>query len=89
MSDPEPDSRADSQFGPCHLRQLLGRAGMGEVYEAEGALKERIVALKLLPQAISQDPEFREPMRQRQHLVEDPQGAVCRLMSVSTPREHA
>ena len=63
MSDPEPDSRADSQFGPCHLRRRPGCGGMGAVCEAEGAGKERIVALKLLPQAISQDPEFRERMR--------------------------
>ncbi len=68
MSDPEPDSRADSQSGPCQLRRLLGRGDMGEVYEAEGTAKERNVALKLLPQAISQDPEFRERMR-RQRFV--------------------
>jgi serine/threonine-protein kinase len=42
MSDPEPDSRADTQFGPCHLRRLLGRDGVDEVYDGEDAAKAPI-----------------------------------------------
>jgi serine/threonine-protein kinase len=36
---------------------------MGEVYEAEDTVKERLVALKLLSPALCQDPVFRERLR--------------------------
>ncbi len=42
MSDPEADSRADTQFGPCPLGRLLDRDGMDEVYEGEDAAKAPI-----------------------------------------------
>lgn len=56
-------SREGSQFGPYLLRRLVGRGGMGDVYEAEDTVHERIVALKLMSESLSSDPVFRTRMQ--------------------------
>jgi serine/threonine-protein kinase len=57
------DSREGSKFGPYLLRRLVGRGGMGDVYEAEDTVRERTVALKLMSQTLSSDPVFRMRMQ--------------------------
>jgi serine/threonine protein kinase, bacterial len=57
------DSREGTQFGQYTLRRLVGRGGMGDVYEAEDTVRERIVALKLMSETLSRDPVFRTRMQ--------------------------
>lgn len=81
MGDGVPTSRAGSQFGPYLLRRLIDRGVMGEAYEAEDTRRDRTVALKLFPEAFSQDPMFRERLQREArsigrldepHIVDDP-----------------
>lgn len=62
MGDQQP-SRAGQTFGPYELESLLGKGGMGEVYRAHDTTRDRIVALKLLPPHLAQDPVFQERFR--------------------------
>ncbi|WP_329412531.1 protein kinase [Nocardia vinacea] len=59
----ETESRAGTRFGPYELRALLGRGGMGEVYEGYDTVKDRVVAVKLLPVALAGDPRFQQRFR--------------------------
>lgn len=67
MTDPQQGSRVGSQVGPYQLRRLLGKGGMGEVYEAYDTVKDRVVALKLLPEGVSHDPVFRKRLQREAH----------------------
>lgn len=67
MTDPQQGSRVGSQIGPYRLQRLLGKGGMGEVYEAHDTVKDRVVALKLLPEGASHDPVFRKRLQREAH----------------------
>jgi len=63
----EPKSREGTMFGHYRLLRLIGKGGMGEVYEAEDTQKDRVVALKLLPESVSHDPVFRARLQREAH----------------------
>jgi serine/threonine-protein kinase len=47
-----------SQLGRYYLKRRIGCGGLGEVYEAEDTVEQRIVALKLVPPVFSHDVVF-------------------------------
>ncbi len=46
-----------SRLGHYDVTALIGEGGMGEVYRARDTKLDRDVALKVLPEAFTQDPD--------------------------------
>jgi YVTN family beta-propeller protein len=57
------------QFGPYELLEIIGVGGMGEVWRARDHRRDRLVALKLLPESLARDEDFLNRFRRESHVA--------------------
>ena len=72
-----------ARLGPYVIERLLGRGGMGEVYEARDTRLNRTVAIKVLPARLADDPHFRERFdREARTICQLDHPHICTLYDV-------
>ena len=54
---------AGVEIGPYHVVEQVGRGGMATVFKAYQPALERYVAIKVLPEFLAEEPDFRERFR--------------------------
>ena len=54
------DPNLNRQLGPYRLQRVVGRGGMGTVYEARDEATEQLAAIKILSPALAADESFRD-----------------------------
>src|SRR6266496_778829 len=57
---PQMSLASGTKLGPYEVQSPLGAGGMGEVYRAVDTRLDRIVAIKILPEHLSQSPEAKQ-----------------------------
>src|SRR6476659_9499515 len=78
---------AGARLGAYEILSLLGAGGMGQVYKARDTRLDRTVAIKILPDALAADPQFRERFdREARTISQLDHPHICALYDVG---EHA
>ena len=74
---------AGARLGPYEIVSAIGAGGMGEVYKARDTRLDRIVAIKILPEALAADPQFRERFdREARAISQLTHAHICTLYDV-------
>jgi serine/threonine protein kinase len=74
---------AGARLGPYEILSALGAGGMGEVYKARDTRLDRTVAIKILPEALAADPQFRDRFdREARILSQFTHPNICTLYDV-------
>ena len=70
-------------LGPYEILSLIGAGGMGEVYKASDTRLNRTVAIKVLPEHFSDDPEMKQRFeREAQTIAALNHPNICTLYDV-------
>jgi eukaryotic-like serine/threonine-protein kinase len=69
LDDMVPRNLEGEHLGPYHLESRIGAGGMGEVYRGRDTRLNRIVAIKVLPLRVANDPNARERFEREARVV--------------------
>ena len=70
-------------LGPYEILSALGAGGMGEVYKARDTRLDRTVAIKILPESLAADPQFRDRFdREARTISQLDHAHICALYDV-------
>ena len=82
MADLPGQSMTDQVFGSYHVRERVGKGGMGEVYRAHDRALDRMVAIKFLLRSLASDEDFVRRFRREAR-------AAARLNHLNIVQVHA
>jgi serine/threonine protein kinase len=72
-----------TRLGPYEIQDAVGAGGMGEVYRAKDTRLHRLVAIKVLPEHLSNSPKLRERFeREARSISALSHSNVCTLYDV-------
>jgi len=72
-----------TKLGPYEILSPLGAGGMGEVYRARDTRLDRTVAIKVLPEHVSKDPDLKQRFEREAKTISSLQHAnICTLHDI-------